>query len=155
LRLPRSRFLLAGPQYPPDTNWPNNVGRIIHLEPKFHPPFYSSSRFTLNLTRQEMVTAGYSPSVRLFEAAGCGATIISDAWPGLETFFVPGKEILLAVNADEVVSFMTELESSQVCAIGRNAQERVIAEHSSERRATEFERYVEAVAADSPLLTHS
>src|ERR1051326_8412076 len=80
--LPNKKFLVAGPQYPPEVRWPENVGRIIHLEPKFHPPFYCSSRFTLNLTRQEMVEAGFSPSVRLFEAAGCGAAIISDSWHG-------------------------------------------------------------------------
>src|SRR5207249_3465325 len=94
-RLPQKQFIVAGPQYPKATKWPRNVTHIVHLEPKFHPPFYCSSRFTLNLTRREMVEAGYSPSVRLFEAAGCGATIISDSWPGLETFFVPQEEILL------------------------------------------------------------
>jgi spore maturation protein CgeB len=154
-RLPQSHFLLAGPQYPPEISWPANVKHVIHLEPKFHPPFYSSSRFTLNVTREEMVSAGYSPSVRLFEAAGCGAAIISDVWPGLESFFVPAKEILLAASAEEVVSYMTGLEPSEIRFIGRNAQERVIAEHSSERRAKEFERYVETVTANSTLLTRS
>src|SRR5256885_8512982 len=83
--MPEKQFLLAGPQYPPQTVWPGNIRRIVHLEPEFHPYFYSSSLFTLNLTRDEMVKAGYSPSVRIFEAAGCGTAIISDAWPGLET----------------------------------------------------------------------
>ena len=85
--LRNKEFLLAGPQYPPEMALPQNVRRIIHLEPEFHAHFYCSSRFTLNLTRRDMVEAGYSPSVRLFEAAGCGAAIISDSWPGLETFF--------------------------------------------------------------------
>lgn len=141
-RLPHRKFLLAGPQYPAELNWPKNVAKIIHLEPKFHPPFYCSSRLTLNLTRQEMVAAGYSPSVRLFEAAGCGAAIVSDRWPGLETFFTPGEEILLPESAAEVVEYLEELDSEQVRRIGRNAQQRVLAEHSSERRAHEFEQYV-------------
>lgn len=143
--LSSAKFLVAGPQYPPEIKWPANVRRIIHLEPKFHPAFYSSSKFTLNLTRSEMVSAGYSPSVRLFEAAGCGSAIMSDAWPGLDTFFVPGQEILLTSCASDVTSYLTQLAPEEIWAIGQNAQARVIAEHSSEHRAIEFERYVEEV----------
>jgi spore maturation protein CgeB len=153
--LPATRFLLAGPQYPASMEWPANVQHIIHLEPKFHPAFYSSSRFTLNLTRQEMVSAGFSPSVRLFEAAGCGATIISDTWSGLETILRPGKEILLAESAEQVVSYVTELATAEARVIGKNAQQRVIAEHSSERRAIQFEAYVEAVTSNTALLASS
>lgn len=141
-RLPHRKFLVAGPQYPAELKWPKNVARIIHLEPKFHPPFYCSSRLTLNLTRQEMVTAGYSPSVRLFEAAGCGATIVSDRWPGLETFFTPGEEILLPETSAEVAQYLEEMDAEEVRRIGQRAQQRVLAEHSSEQRAREFEQYV-------------
>jgi spore maturation protein CgeB len=144
--LPDRSFIVAGPQYPSDIRWPMNVRHIVHVEPKFHPPFYSSSRFTLNLTRKDMVEAGYSPSVRLFEAAGCGAAMISDVWPGIETFFAPGKEILLADSSSEVVSYLTALGPKEVCNIGRRAQERVLAEHSAEKRAIQFEEFVGAKA---------
>ncbi len=140
------QFLLAGPQYPPGMALPRNVRRIIHLEPEFHPLFYCSSRFTLNLTRNEMVEAGYSPSVRLFEAAGCGAAIISDSWPGIETFFTPGEEILLAVTPDEMISHLSGIGEEEARAIGRRAQERVLASHSAEKRALEFEELVSSKA---------
>jgi len=143
-RLLEKQFIVAGPQYPPTVEWPANVRRIIHLEPKFHPPFYCSSRFTLNLTRKEMVQAGHSPSVRLFEAAGCGATIISDWWAGLETFFVPLDEILLVRSAEDVISYLTEVGEEEAREIGRRAQQRVLAEHSAQRRALQFEEFVGA-----------
>jgi spore maturation protein CgeB len=147
--LPKRKFLLAGPQYPQDLHWPRNVERIIHLEPRFHPAFYCSSRLTLNLTRKEMVQAGYSPSVRLFEAAGCGATIVSDQWTGIETFFTPGEEILLANSSNDVVRYIDELDEAEVRRIGRNAQDRVLAEHSSARRAIQFEESVSSRVASS------
>lgn len=141
-RLSEKQFIVAGPQYPPTVEWPRNVKPIIHLEPKFHPPFYCSSRFTLNLTRKEMVEAGYSPSVRLFEAAGCGATIISDWWAGLESFFAPLDEILLVRSAENVVSYLTDMGEEEAREIGRRAQQRVLAEHSAQRRAIQFEEFV-------------
>ena len=141
-RLPQKRFILAGPQYPPEIAWPANVRRIIHLEPKYHAAFYSSSRLTLNVTRREMVVAGYSPSVRLFEAAACGATIVSDCWPGLESFFVPGEEILLPDCSTDVVRYLSEMDETEIERIGRSAQERVLAEHTAQRRAEQFEGYV-------------
>jgi spore maturation protein CgeB len=146
LQLPDKRFIVAGPQYPHGIAWPKNVKRIIHLEPKLHPPFYSSSRFTLNLTRKYMIQAGFSPSVRLFEAAGCGAAIISDCWPGLETFFAPGIEILLADSVEQVVCYLREMSPEKARQIGGRAQQRVLAEHSAERRAIQFEEYVGAQA---------
>jgi spore maturation protein CgeB len=147
-QLPERQFIVAGPQYPSDTHWPTNVRHIVHLEPKFHPPFYSSSRFTLNLTRRDMVEAGYSPSVRLFEAAGCGAAIISDSWLGLETFFVPSEEILLAQSSEDVVSYLRGLSPAQSRKIGQRAQQRVLAEHSAEKRALQFEEIVGAKALE-------
>ncbi|PKO58320.1 MAG: glycosyltransferase, partial [Betaproteobacteria bacterium HGW-Betaproteobacteria-18] len=90
------RFIAAGPLYPEGTVWPQNVLRISHLNPAEHRDFYSAQRFTLNITRSEMVRAGYSPSVRLFEAAGCAAPIISDYWEGIETILEPGREILIS-----------------------------------------------------------
>jgi spore maturation protein CgeB len=142
--LAEKQFVLAGPQYPVSLSWPNNVRRIIHLEPEFHPYFYSSSLFTLNLTRQEMVQAGYSPSVRLFEAAGCGSAIISDEWPGIETFFEPQNEILLARSSTEVISYLRDLSEAEARDLGRRAQARVLCEHSAQKRAMEFEQAIAA-----------
>ena len=142
-QLPEMKFLVAGPQYPTELSWPSNVRRIKHLNPRWHAKFYSSSRFTLNVTRRDMVKAGYSPSVRLFEAAACGATIISDNWPGLETFFSPGDEILLPVSSDDVVHYLRDVSPGEARTIGERAQARVQSEHTSERRAIEFENEIE------------
>ena len=141
-RLPRQRFLLAGPQYPRQLRWPANVRRIHHLNPRWHARFYSSSRLTLNVTRRAMVQAGYSPSVRLFEAAACGATLVSDNWPGLDSFFVPGKEILVPSGSDDVTAYLAAADETELRRIGLRAQERVLAEHTAQRRAQQFEHYV-------------
>lgn len=141
-RLLEKSFIVAGPQYPASTRWPANVKHIIHLEPKFHAPFYCSSRFTLNLTRKDMVAAGFSPSVRLFEAAGCGAAILTDTWPGLETFFVPGEEILVARSSEDVIAYLKHASREEAGRIGVRAQQRVLAEHTAEKRAIQFEEYV-------------
>jgi spore maturation protein CgeB len=141
IAMPEKDFLLAGPQYPAQIVWPENVRRMVHLEPEFHSYFYSSSLFTLNLTRDEMVKAGYSPSVRIFEAAGCGTAIISDAWPGIESFFKLDEEILLASSSADVISFL-KMDQHEAMKIGRRAQELVLAEHSAARRALQFEQIV-------------
>jgi spore maturation protein CgeB len=143
LRLPEKKFIVAGPQYPPSIDWPSNVRRIIHLSPQHHPAFYCSSVLTLNVTRREMVMAGYSPSVRLFEAAACGAAIVSDNWPGLETFFVPGAEILLPSSTEDVVRYLRDYDRGELRKIGSAAQDRVLSRHTSEVRAREFEHAVE------------
>jgi spore maturation protein CgeB len=125
------------------------VERIMHLNPRHHAVLYSSSRITLNITRREMVLAGYSPSVRLFEAAACGAAIASDNWPGLETFFSPGREILLATGSEDMVRYLRDYDANELRRIGRAARERVLAGHTSDVRAREFERVVEIAASSS------
>lgn len=142
-RVPAKRFIVAGPQYPDSISWPRNVERVLHLSPRHHASFYCSSRLTLNVTRRDMVMAGYSPSVRLFEAAACGATIASDNWPGLETFFVPGTEVLLPVSTGDVVRYLAEYDPSELRRVGRAARERTLAEHTSAIRAREFENAIE------------
>lgn len=142
-RLPERKFIVAGPQYPESTDWPANVQRIVHLNPRCHAEFYCSSRMTLNVTRREMVIAGYSPSVRLFEAAACTATIVSDNWPGLQDFFTIGRELLVPTGADDVVRYISDYDPSELRRIGRAARERVLASHTSEVRAREFEQAVE------------
>jgi spore maturation protein CgeB len=148
-RLPDHKFIVAGPQYPTEMNWPSNVDRIIHVEPKFHPALYSSSRLALNVTRRDMVMTGYSPSVRLFEAAACGTTIVSDNWPGLDDFFSPGVEILLPAGSDDVVRYIRDYDPAELLEIGRAAQDRVLSEHSNAQRASEFELQVAEAAKHS------
>jgi spore maturation protein CgeB len=142
-RLPQRKFIVAGPQYPPNIAWPDNVQRVAHLSPRHHAGFYGSSRLTLNVTRREMVMAGYSPSVRLFEAAACGAAIVSDNWPGLETFFAPGREVLLAASQEDILRYLSDYDERELRRIGHAARERVLASHTSDIRAGEFERAVE------------
>jgi spore maturation protein CgeB len=143
-QLPSRKFIVAGPQYPPSLAWPDNVERVMHLSPRHHAEFYGSSRLTLNVTRREMVMAGYSPSVRLFEAAACGTTIVSDNWPGLETFFAAGKEILLPSGGGDVLRYIADYDGEELRKVGQAARERVLAAHTSDVRAREFERAVEA-----------
>jgi spore maturation protein CgeB len=142
-RLQGKRFIIAGPQYPPSIQWPANVERVLHLSPRHHAAFYCSSRLTLNVTRRDMVMAGYSPSVRLFEAAACAATIVSDNWPGLDTFLAPGREVLLASGSDDMMRYLAEYDAGELRRIGRAARERVLAGHTNDIRAAEFERAVE------------
>jgi spore maturation protein CgeB len=149
-RLPHKKFIVAGPQYPSSIEWPENVQRIMHLDPRHHAGLYSSSRITLNVTRREMVLAGYSPSVRLFEAAACAAAIASDNWPGLETFLAPGREILLPTGSDDVVRYVRDYDTAELRRIGRAARERVLGSHTSEVRAREFERAVEIAMRSTP-----
>ncbi len=144
--LPESSFILAGPQYPRNIQWPPNVRRIMHLNPRWHSRFYSSSRLTLNVTRRDMVRAGYSPSVRLFEAAASSAAIVSDNWPGLDTFFRPQQEILLPTCAEDIARYISDLSDEELRNIGSAAQERVLAEHTNTRRAIEFEDALKAAA---------
>lgn len=134
--LPAYRFAVAGPQYPAGIDWPDNVERIEHLPPADHAAFYSASRFTLNVTRADMVTAGWSPSVRLFEAGACGTPIVSDVWEGLDSLFAPGLEILLAWDGAAVVAALTGGDAG---AIGAAARARVLAAHTAAHRAAELE----------------
>ena len=144
------RFLVAGPQYPPEVCWPANVTRLSHVEPAAHAPLYCAQRFTLNLTRAEMVAAGYSPSVRLFEAAACGTPIVSDYWEGLETLLVPGREILVARSGSEVMSWLRDMSESERLALGEQARRRVLDEHTSAHRARQLEGYVAELLAREP-----
>jgi spore maturation protein CgeB len=137
---PEERFVVAGSQFPDELAWPPNVERFDHVAPAEHPRFYASQRMTLNVTRGPMAEAGWSPSVRLFEAAACGVPVVSDPWEGLETFFRPGAEILVATGPEDVFGFL-HLPADELAAIGRRARARVLAEHTAERRAEQLERY--------------
>jgi spore maturation protein CgeB len=145
-RWPEGRFTVVGPQYPPTIRWPGNVRRADHLPPDRHRQFYTSLRYTLNVTRRDMVHAGYSPSVRLFEAAACGTPIISDQWPGIQRFFTPATEILLSNGAKQTLQYLCEIPEEDRLEIGRRARARVLQAHTSEHRAAELEAYVQDVA---------
>ena len=138
-------FRVAGSQYPADTRWQTNVLYTAHVPPADHPAFYSSARFSLNLTRADMVAAGYSPSVRLFEASACGAAILSDDWPGLDSFLTPGNEILIVHSSQQVVSLLRDLSEDERLRLGRSARERILAEHTASQRALQFESIVSAL----------
>jgi len=140
--LPSHRFIVAGAQYPKEIEWGANIARITHVYPREHCAFYSSSRFTLNLTRDAMVEAGYSPSVRLFEAAACGAAIVSDAWSGLDEFLTPGVEVLLPSDEYELVEIIQKTPEHERRRVGERARDRIIAHHSSAERAFQFENIV-------------
>jgi spore maturation protein CgeB len=144
-RSPKLKTVVAGPMYPDEISWPPNVERIEHLAPALHRRFYNSQRFTLNLTRADMRAVGYSPSVRLFEAAACATPIVSDYWPGLETFFELDREILTASSSAEVLRYLDETPEMDRRAIGERARKRVLSEHTAERRAIELEKYVAEV----------
>lgn len=144
--LPRRSFVVAGAQYPDDIHWPENVRRIDHVPPNEHRAFYSAQRFTLNTTRRDMVAAGYSPSVRLFEASACGTPIISDDWAGIDSFFVPGREILIARSPADVASFLTRMSIEDVAALAARARQRVLAEHTAAHRAETLEGYLAEIS---------
>jgi spore maturation protein CgeB len=141
-RLQAGSFVVAGPQYPPEIDWPANVKRIEHLDPAQHRRFYNSQRFTLNLTRADMIAAGWSPSVRLFEAAACGTPIISDWWEGLDELFKPAKEIVIARSSDDVVEALRATDEEERLAIGERARQVVLASHTAAHRAAELEQYL-------------
>ncbi len=136
--LPHKRFVVAGPQYPENIDWPANVERIDHLPPAEHPGFYSRQRFTLNVTRADMVAAGWSPSVRLFEAAACGVPVISDDWNGLGDFFPDGDAIIIAHGTDDVVAALEDTSVPERSRIAANAQRIALAGHTGRVRAQEL-----------------
>jgi len=136
------RFVVAGPQYPGSIVWPSNVNRIDHLPPADHSTFYNAQRFTLNVTRADMIAAGWSPSVRLFEAAACGTPIISDWWPGLDSLFEPGAEIVIAPDTATVLETLRTMPDKHRQAMGNRARERVLGSHTAAHRAMELEHHV-------------
>ncbi len=140
-RWPRGRFAVVGPLYPDEIRWPENVEREIHLAPRQHADFYGSQRFTLNVTREAMKQAGYSPSVRLFEAGACASPVISDWWEGLDSLLAIGREILVSSSADDTLRFVRDVPDEQRRSVGHAARSRILAGHTPERRAAQLESY--------------
>jgi len=141
---PEGRFIVAGPQYPERIEWPVNVGRIEHLPPSEHRAFYNQQRFTLNITRADMIKAGWSPSVRLFEAAACGIPIISDAWEGMDEFFTVGWEIMVSRSATETLDILKNTSDWERVEMGLRARDRALTQHTAAHRAETLESYAES-----------
>ena len=134
------RFIVAGPQFPNTADWPANVRYIDHVGPDDHCDFFRKQRFTLNVTRAEMKRRGYSPSVRLFEAASCGVPIISDWWKGLDEFFEPDREICIAASSDDTLRILHDTSESHRKAMGVRLRDRLLRDHSPARRVDQLER---------------
>jgi spore maturation protein CgeB len=145
--LPRSRFAIGGSQYPSDFSWAPNIHYLWHVPPSEHAAFYCSARLNLNVTRAPMAAMGYCPSGRLFEAAACGAALISDHWDGLDQFFTPGEEILVAQRTEDVLDAL-QRSSHELQIMGRRARERALAEHTIERRALQLLSALEAAHSE-------
>lgn len=145
-RLRSQRFVIGGAQYPEDFPWTENIFFVRHLPPGEHPAFFCSSRLTLNITRQAMAEMGFCPSGRLFEAAACGTPILSDWWEGLDAFFEPGKEILVAQSTDDAIAAL-QMPIDDLSRIARAARQRVLREHTAECRAIDMESAFEDALA--------
>ncbi|STY29830.1 Uncharacterized protein conserved in bacteria [Legionella wadsworthii] len=145
LAFPIGKFIVAGPQYPKNILWPENVERIEHLPPSHHCHFYNSQRYTLNVTRSDMKKCGYSPSVRLFEAAACGVPIISDYWEGLTSLFEEGTELFIANSTEDVLHLLHTHTEEELRQVGDNARQKVLKKHTAKTRAYELVSYIEEV----------
>ena len=144
--LPQERFIIGGAQYPQDFPWATNIWFLRHVPPPDHPGFYASGRLTLNVTRRAMAEMGWCPSGRLFEAAACGVPILSDTWPGLETFFTPGEEILIATTPQQALAALAT-PPDQLRAIALRARERTLAQHTAAIRAGQLLAALDAAHA--------
>lgn len=142
-RLPHGRFILAGSQYPHDFPWGENVFYVRHLPAGDHPAFFADARLTLNITRGAMAELGYCPSPRLFEASACGAAVLSDAWEGLDRFFMPGSEVLVAATTEDALEAL-DITDDDARRIAAAARERTLAEHTADARIGDLESALEA-----------
>jgi spore maturation protein CgeB len=140
-QLPRKKFLIGGAQYPQEFPWTDNIFFVRHMPPPEHPAFFSSSRLTLNITRKAMAQMGYCPSGRLFEAAACGTPLLSDYWDGLDEFFTPGEEIVIARETEEANRAL-QMSDAELSRIATAAFERTMEEHTADKRAIDFETVV-------------
>lgn len=145
-RLADHRFIIGGALYPEAFPWAKNIWFVRHMPPPEHPSFFSSSRLTLNVTRRAMAAMGWCPSGRLFEAAACGAPILTDHWAGLDDFYAPGQDLLVARTTDEAVAAIT-LSDAELRRMARAARERTLAEHTADHRAEALEAELNAAMA--------
>jgi spore maturation protein CgeB len=153
-RLPRRRFVIGGAMYPDDFPWTPNIFFVRHMPPPEHPAFFSSSRLTLNITRQAMAAMGHCPSGRLFEAAACGAPVLTDWWEGLDRFYAPGRELLVARTAGDTVAALG-MEDAELRRIAAAARQRTLDEHTADHRARDLEAALGAVGSPPVLAAGS
>lgn len=149
---PEGRFTVAGPQYPDSIEWPANIEHIHHLPPAEHRKFYNAQRFALNITRADMIKAGYSPSVRLFEAAACGVPIISDFWEGLDSVFEIGTEILVSNSGEETLNYLQTMDYATRIEIGERARAKILNAHTASHRAAELVAYAYALMPEPSVM---
>lgn len=142
-RASESRFVVGGAMYPNPQSWPANVRHFEHVLPDQHCAFYSSSPLTLNITRGSMAAMGYCPSGRLFEAAACGTAVLSDWWTGLDSFFEPGEEILIASSSADTLAAIAK-QPPVLMKIGERARERALDCHTAEKRAARLIELIES-----------
>lgn len=140
--LPERRFLLAGAGWADRVGGLANVGYLGHLAPGAHNAFNCSALAVLNVTRDSMVTNGFSPPTRVFEAAGAGACLITDDWEGLSDFLAPGEEVIACASGAEVARALSSLDVDRARAIGAAARERVLADHTYAQRAEQLEQVI-------------
>ena len=141
-RHPEKIFILAGSMYPWDWPCPANVRRVDHVAPQAHPRFYSSSRITLNITREEMARCGWCPSGRFFEAAACGTPVISDWWEGLDWFFDVVRDIRVVTRAEHVENAL-HMAAGELRALAAHARQRTLDDHTGQVRARQLLQYLE------------
>ncbi|MGH9416337.1 MAG: CgeB family protein [Terriglobales bacterium] len=152
-RRPGLQFLLAGEGWTQPQE--ANVRTCGYLAPGFHNALNASARLVLNLNREAMAQAGFSPPTRIFEAAGAGAAIVSDAWTGMGLFFEPGREILIAAGPEQLAEHLDAVSPAAARALGRRARERALAEHTYQRRAARFEQLLHAPGSRANPAVHS
>ncbi len=152
-RRPEKRFVIGGAIYPQLFPWTENIYFVRHLAPEEHSSFYCSSRLTLNVTRRVMANMGYCPSGRLFEAAACGVSIVTDEWNGLSAFFEPGREILVVRTSDDVLRALS-LSDAELSRISAAARERALSQHTSDHRVLELEQALQSATARTAFPTN-
>ena len=145
-RLAERRFLLGGSGWE-DKPMPGNVRRVGHVGTGDHNAFNSSALAVLNVARDSMAEVGFSPATRVFEAAGAGGCLITDAWEGIELFLTPGDEVLVARDGADVAEHLAALTPARARSIGEAARRRVLAEHTYARRAAEVDLLLQREAA--------
>jgi spore maturation protein CgeB len=144
--LPERSFLLGGNGWEERVAGLANVRYLGHVAPGDHNAINRSALAVLNVSRESMAANGWSPATRVFEAAGAGACLISDEWEGIEEFLAPGEEVLVARDGAEVAELLADLDPERATAIGEAALQRVLAEHTYDRRAEQVEAILEGVA---------
>ncbi len=145
-RLPEQRFLLGGSGWA-DKPLPDNVSRLGHVPTDMHNALNCSARLVLNISRDSMAQAGFSPATRVFEVAGAGACLVTDAWDGLELFLAPGDEVIVARDGGDVAEALRAVTPAQAARIGANGRRRILGEHTYDRRAALLDRVLRETAA--------